>query len=67
MVAKDRETARFLSHEIAGGFIQKWYIAVGEDIRFSTNRLPSKGVIYSDMAKVSHFNFNLNRSIGMKV
>ena len=52
MVAKDRETARFLSHEIAGGFIQKWYIAVGEDVRFSANHSPSTGVIYSDLAKV---------------
>ena len=52
MIAKNRETARALSHEFATGIIHKTYFAVGYDRQFSSRNLPSKGVIYSDMAKV---------------
>lgn len=52
MIAKDRETARMLSHEIANGFIHKTYIAVGVDVSFSANQLPQTGLITSDMRKV---------------
>ena len=52
MIAKNRETARALSHEFATGIIHKTYFAVGYDRQYSSHNLPSKGVIYSDMAKV---------------
>lgn len=55
MIAKDRETARMLSHEIANGFIHKTYIAVGVDVSFSANQLPQTGLITSDMRKVELF------------
>lgn len=52
MIAKDRETARMLSHEIANGFVHKTYIAVGVDVNFSANQLPQMGLITSDLRKV---------------
>ena len=48
MVAKDRETARELSHELACGFVAKEYMAVG----VARSAFPPSGIILSDMRRV---------------
>lgn len=48
MVAKDRETARKLSHELACGLVTKEYMAVG----VANSAFPSSGIILSDMRRV---------------
>ena len=47
LIAKDRETARSLSHEFACGFAEKSYLAVG-----SGKCTLSSGIILSDMMRV---------------
>lgn len=52
MIAKDRETARLLSHEFACGYVRKQYLALGFDVSFSKHRHPHQGLIFSDMMRV---------------
>lgn len=48
MVAKDRKTARKLSHELVCGLVTKEYMAVG----VANSAFPSSGIILSDMRRV---------------
>ena len=48
MIAKDRETARDLGHELACGYVEKQYVAVGR----KSSTIPPQGLILSDMRRV---------------
>ena len=63
LVARDRETARSLSHEFACRHVGKLYLAAGYDSSFTSCHHPASGLILSNMVRDERGLFHAEKAI----